>query len=437
MSKEKDEKLEEEQIQVEPQDQQEEIKNEEVQKELSQEESQEEQPQEPIINTYDEEEIDNSKGLKRLFKKLGKKISALWNKILRSKFAVGVEKVLKVIGKVFMYIFYPIVLFKRKVFDKMTHGHQKFFVAMLFLLPVILGFLIFYLYPLILSLVYAFSTVSVQKEGGLLVMFGQHQVDGVWVKDLFYNFKELFTGPTGMLPVKNATSGIDEKISLLQALLQTSGQTILNTVVITIFSLLVAVMLNGKFKGRGIVRAIFFLPVILNSEAIAAATESTQAIDQMLNSVGSNALTNIFDMKMFMTSIGVPAKMVTFLNSITSTIYSTISYAGIQILIFLAAIQSVPQHLYEAAKIEGATKYEEFWKITLPMVSPMILTVVVYTVVDSFLRSDLNKYVQQLAKNPLYGFHAAASWCYIFVSLAILGIAMLVLRKVVFYYDER
>ena len=118
-------------------------------------------------------------------------------------------------------------------------------------------------------------------------------------------------------------------------------------------------------------------------------------------------------------------------------IYSTISYAGVQILIFLAAIQSVPAHLYEAAKIEGATKYEEFWKITLPMVSPMILTVVVYTIVDSFLRSDLNEYIQQLAKNPLYGFHAAASWSYIIVSLLILGIALLVLKKVVFYYDEK
>ena len=196
-------------------------------------------------------------------------------------------------------------------------------------------------------------------------------------------------------------------------------------------------MLNGNFKGRAFARAIFFLPVILNSEAIEAATESTEAIDSMLNSVGSNALTNIFDMKAFMTSIGIPGKLVTFLNGITSTIYSTISYAGVQILIFLAAIQSVPAHLYEAAKIEGATKYEEFWKITLPMVSPMILTVVVYTIVDSFLRSDLNEYIQQLAKNPLYGFHAAASWSYIIVSLLILGIALLVLKKVVFYYDEK
>lgn len=410
---------------------------EQVQEEIEEKDAIAEEARE-IINTYDPEIVeDEGKGLKKLFKKLGKKISNLFTKIRYSKFAEGVMKVLRIIGKVFYYIFYPIVLIKKKVYDKMTHAHQKVFVSILFLLPAIIGFLIFYLYPLIMSLIYAFSTVEVVANSGLQVTFGKHKVDGVWVKDLFYNFKELFTGSTGMLPIKNATSGTEESISLFQALLQTSWQTILNTIVITIFSLLIAVMLNGKFKGRAIARAIFFLPVILNSEAIEAATESTQAIDSMLNSVGSNALTNIFDMKAFMTSIGVPAKMVTFLNNITSTIYSTISYAGVQILIFLAAIQSVPQHLYEAAKIEGATKYEEFWKITLPMVSPMILTVVVYTVVDSFLRSDLNQYIQQLAKNPLYGFHAAASWCYILVSLAILGLAMLVLKKVVFYYDEK
>jgi len=390
-----------------------------------------------VLTTYDAEIVeDEGKGLKKLFKKLGRKISSLWFKIVNSKFGDVVKKILHCIGVGLYYIFYPIVLFKKKVYDRMSHGHQKVFVSILFLSPAIIGFLIFYLYPLIMSLVYAFSEVKV-GTAGLEVYFGRHSVDGVYVKDLFYNFKELFTGSTGMLPVKNATSGTEESISLFQALLQTSGTTILDTIVITIFSLLIAVVLNGKFKGRAIARAIFFLPVILNSDAIKAATESTQAIDSMLNSVGSNALTNIFDMKSFMTSIGVPAKLVTFLNGITSTIYSTISYAGVQILIFLAAIQSVPQHLYEAAKIEGATKYEEFWKITLPMVSPMILTVVVYTIVDSFLRSDLNQYIQQLAKNPLYGFHAAASWSYIFVSLAILGIAMLILRKVVFYYDEK
>ena len=403
------------------------------------------EPQEPatLIKIYDnEEEQDDSKGIKKFFNNIKRKIKNfsrnLVNKIAASKFAKAMKTAwFKGILPALTIIFYPIVLFKRKVYDKMSSKAQKTFISVLFLMPVLIGFVIFYLYPLVMSLIYAFSEVSVEPGKGIVVLFGKHTENGSQIKDIFYNFKELFTGKTGMLPVKNPTTGGSERISLLQALLQTSWSTILDTVVITIFSLLIAVMLNGNFKGRAFARAVFFLPVILNSKAIAAATESTKAIDSMLNSVGSNALTNIFDMKTFMTSVGIPGKLVTFLNGITSTIYSTISYAGVQILIFLAAIQSVPGHLYEAAKIEGATKYEEFWKITLPMVSPMILTVVVYTIVDSFLRSDLNEYIQQLAKNPLYGFHAAASWSYILVSLAILGIALAVLKKVVFYYDEK
>lgn len=409
------------------------------------EEEQTDEPQEQatLIKIYDkEEEQETYKGIKGFFKKIINKVKGSIKKVVHkiavSKFAKGITIAWrKGIVPALTILFYPLVLFKRKVYDKMSSKAQKTFVSIMFLTPVLIGFIIFYLYPLVMSLIYAFSEVSVEPGKGIVVLFGKHTENGTQIKDIFYNFKELFTGKTGMLPVKNPTTGGEERISLLQALLQTSWTTILDTVVITIFSLLIAVMLNGNFKGRAFARAVFFLPVILNSEAIAAATESTQAIDSMLNSVGSNALTNIFDMKTFMTSVGIPAKLVSFLNGITSTIYSTISYAGVQILIFLAAIQSVPGHLYEAAKIEGATKYEEFWKITLPMVSPMILTVVVYTIVDSFLRSDLNKYIQQLAKNPLYGFHAAASWSYIIVSLAILGLALVVLKKVVFYYDEK
>ena len=138
-----------------------------------------------------------------------------------------------------------------------------------------------------------------------------------------------------------------------------------------------------------------------------------------------------------MQGIGVPVKLVTFLSGITSTIYRTISYSGIQILIFLTAIQSVPKHLYEAATIEGATGYEQFWKITLPMVSPMILTVVVYTIVDSFLRSEIGDVMDKVYNNNEYGYYEAMSWLYILASLLIMGIIVGILSKVVFYYDDK
>lgn len=368
----------------------------------------------------------------RGFRGLASKLSNFFE---NNKFGKVLKTIVRYIGLFFYYLGYPIVLFKRKCYDKWTSKGQKTFVAILFLTPVMLGFLIFYLYPMVMSLIYSFS--GVVSDDGIKIFFGQYfNPETKELHDGFFgNYKYAFTEL--MFSARGADIGADEKISFIQALTETGFQTILDAVVITIFSLLIAVMLNGNFKGRAFARAVFFLPVILNSEAITVAINSTSAIDSVLNSIGQNALSQIFDMKAFFTQIGVPVKIVEFLSGITSTIYSTISYAGVQILIFLAAIQSVPGHLYEAAKIEGATKYESFWKITLPMVSPMILTVVVYTIVDSFLRSDLSFYIGNLRENYKYGLHAAVSWCYILLSLLILGIALLFLKKVVFYHDER
>ena len=130
------------------------------------------------------------------------------------------------------------------------------------------------------------------------------------------------------------------------------------------------------------------------------------------------------------------------------SIFDVISYSGVQILIFLSGIQSVPKHLYEAAKIEGATQYEIFWKITFPMVSPLMLTAGVYTVVDSFLRSDLLKLMDKygLAGDVTYtlglgnltndGIYAAMSILFFLVSLAVVIIVLLAIRKLVFYRDE-
>ena len=253
--------------------------------------------------------------IKSLFSALGGKLIQLKNAIVRSKVWAFLEKIVHYIGIGLYYLFFPIIWIKKRTYDRMRYDNQKVFASFLFLAPVLLGFLIFFAYPLVMSFIYSFSDVSI-LNGETQISFGKFmevvkEVDAegnevirnITINDIFYNYKYALQG--------HATFIVD--------LWETVKTTVVDTVVITIFSLLIAVMLNGNFKGRAFARAIFFLPVILNSEAIEAATESTEAIDSMLNSVGSNALTNIFDMKAFMTSIGIPGKLVTFLNGITST----------------------------------------------------------------------------------------------------------------------
>lgn len=342
-----------------------------------------------------------------------------------ASFFEKVKKVWSFIVKNWFFVFFPLRLFKELIYDKMRYEKQKVFFAWLFLAPTLIGFCLFFLYPLVMSLIYSFS--GVESSGafhfGLVYpkVGGAYQWDAEPIKDLFNNYKYALR--------------VDADFPV--SLLNTIRDTIIDTAVITIFSLLIAVMLNGKFKGRAFVRAIFFLPVVFNSEAVTAALKAAEGIDQVLNQTGGSALTALFDLQAFMQGLGVPKTLVTFLAGITSAIYRTISYSGIQILIFLTAIQSVPKHLYEAATIEGATGYEQFWKITLPMVSPMILTVVVYTIVDSFLRSEIVDIMDNIYYNGEYGYYAAMSWLYILSSAIIMFVIVGILSKVVFYYDER
>lgn len=367
--------------------------------------------------------------IRTLFKKLGENIASLFQKIKLAYYDSVVEKVLKAIGAFIGLAFWPFKWIKKRTFDRLRFDVQKRIVSLIFLLPVIIGFLIFFAYPLITSFQYSFCTVTVGPNGvvPIFAKFYTHANDAInglpaiEGTNMFYNYKFAFT--------MNA----DFPVELLNSL----GTVASDCAVITIFSLLIAVMLNGNFKGRGFVRAIFFLPVIFNSQALTAANESISTMTTAMSSAGKNALTTLFDISVFMQGLGVPVKLVTFLSGITDAIYDTISYSGIQILIFLTAIQSVPKHLYEAAKMEGATGYEMFWKITLPMVSSMIPTVIVYTVIDSYLRLPINKVIEVYSEQSEYGIHAAMSWIYLGVVGLFLAIVLFILSKVVFYYDDR
>jgi ABC-type sugar transport system permease subunit len=349
----------------------------------------------------------------------------IWSKVLNwyrvSKFGAIVQQIGWFVG----YALWPFAWIKARTFDKLRFDIQKKVISILFLLPVMLGFVIFFAYPLIMSLIYSFSTVTLSSSGVEILFnqfFSKADMDAVSFINPLQNVNILYNYSYAL------TIDADYPVQLLSSL----GTMASDCAVITIFSLLIAVMLNGNFKGRAAARAIFFLPVIFNSEAVSAALVNSPLVNP-----NEDALTALFDMGKFMQGIGIPKFLITFLTGITDGIYDTISYSGIQILIFLTAIQSVPKHLYEAARIEGATQYEMFWKITLPMVSAMIPTVIVYTVVDSFLRSSINKVIQVYEEQSNYGVHAAMSWIYLGVVAVFLVVVLGILSKVVFYYDDK
>ncbi len=284
-----------------------------------------------------------------------------------------------------------------------SYETQKKIWAFIFLAPWLLGFVGLFMIPMLTSFRYSFYHLLSTVDEGLVL---------TWVGfDNYYNALQV-----------EAIGNTFFKAELLATL----SEVAINIPVIIIFSLFIAVILNAEFKGRAIVRAIFFIPVILNSTAVVFALSSGEAMSGILS--GDAGLGKVFDLENYLLRAGLTGNMVGFINDLISRIYSILALAGVPILLFLASIQSIPRHLYEAAEIEGSTQYEMFWLITLPNVKPHLLTVAIFILIDTFISSPLSTYIDGLRRTQ-WGLRAAMSWLYVVV-VALILIILLAINKI-------
>jgi ABC-type sugar transport system permease subunit len=202
-----------------------------------------------------------------------------------------------------------------------------------------------------------------------------------------------------------------------------------------------AILLNSKFKGRGLVRTIFFLPILLGSGAVLETLElATQNIQggaaAMSTEMAPVAGVNVDYFLSILLEVGLPVRLLDFIVGLVGGIYEIVRASSVQIIIFIAALQSVSPSLYEVSKIEGATPYETFWKVTFPMVSPLILTNVVYTIVDKFVNSQVVDIAYSTAfTNYNYGLSSAMSVISTVIVCLILLIVGGLITKITFYYN--
>jgi len=276
-----------------------------------------------------------------------------------------------------------------------AYKRSKIVFGILFLLPWMIGFLTLFLFPLVESLRYSFYELT-PTSGEIIQEF-------IGFKNYVYAFNE------------HVTSTSSFKVELIN----TTVDALINLPVLLIFSLFIAVMLNMKFRGRAFVRAVFFIPVILNSAAVASALGGGDAIAALLEEQG---ISQIFDLEFYLIQTGMTPVLIGFIVGLIGRIYTILSLAGVPILLFLASIQSVPKHLYEAAKIEGATAYETFWLITLPNVSPHLVTVTVYALVDTFLTSPISRIISDELNHQNWGLSSAMAWIYVSTIIGILAL---------------
>lgn len=289
----------------------------------------------------------------------------------------------------------------------------------LFILPFIIGFLVFMIKPLAVSLQMALGTVTLRPREPYLVEWNN-----------FFNFKFALTSDA----------------QYPQLLLDEIGRMAINTFAILVMSFVIAVILNQNFKGRTFCRVIFFLPVILASGVLPGIESSNEFFNLMTDvakeateSSGVNlsaALENLLSVS------GVAGEVFDVIFQMIDAIYDIVMASGIQIIVILSGLQSISPSLYEAADVEGCSAWESFWKITFPMVSPLLMVNLIYTIVDFFMKND-NKVMERInnymtggnAVEMNFGYASAMSWIYFGVALAFIGIGAIIIRLAVKSYE--
>lgn len=282
----------------------------------------------------------------------------------------------------------------------------------LFIAPFIIGFLLFMVRPFINSLYMSFCTVNL----------GAGQFDMAWsgIDNYNYAFK------------------VDPEYT--KNLVKEIGRMSVYSLAIMVFSFFVALILNQKFKGRALVRAVFFLPVILSSGVMLGLETDNSLMKNLLATVESagDQINITSAMQEVLRTAGVGVKAFEKVFEVINNIYDVAIASGIQIIIYLSGLQTISDSMYEAADIEGCTKWESLWKITFPMLSSLFLVNWIYTVIDFCMRSDnkVIKQIQTVMKTKLnYGLASAMSWVYFLIVIAIVGVTALIISRRVYYYE--
>lgn len=288
---------------------------------------------------------------------------------------------------------------------KLSYAKQKSLSGYVFLAPWIIGAIFFLVYPFIFSLILSFSSMDANN-------FASMKLIG------FQNYKDAFVTDVKFLPLFYSVV----------------TDTLVNTPMIVIFALLAAIFVSRDLKGKGFFRAVFFLPVLLGTGFV---------MEQLQ---GANVQAGTMEMAR---GILMPEQLRSYLGPEISDyigefftrITDVMWNSGVQVIILLAGVQGINPSLYEVARVDGASEWEMFWKITLPMMAPIMLLTIVYTIVASFTKaSGMMDYIISQAfgsETPKFPFSAAMGWIYFVFVLLVLGVVFLLMNPSVKRVSER
>ncbi len=247
---------------------------------------------------------------------------------------------------------------------KLSYERKKSYYGYLFISIWFVGFLVLFLSPFIQSVRYSLSKVTIE----------QGYVGMQWVG--FKNYINLFTENTDFLP----------------AFTGTITSVLMKTPLIIVFSLFIAVILNQNFHGRVLARALFFLPVIISGGIAIEIMNGNSLLNLASSSDTASAMFQSKSISDMLLSAGLSPTAIDYVQNTVDSIFQLSWNSGIQILIFLAGLQSIPRSMYEVAEVEGSNAWVTFWKVTMPMLAPMLIVNVFYTVVDNMISYSNNMF---------------------------------------------
>lgn len=263
-------------------------------------------------------------------------------------------------------------------------------------------------------------------EIGLLLFFIEPLI-----KSLYFVFCEIsFAGGTFQytyIGMENIDYVINTNAKFTEHLWETVGGMWGEILVIVILSLILALLLNQKFRGRLFFRMLYFLPVIIASGVVIEHLFNTTTGELSSSGVSDSFAANMLSVDDVLNWMSLPPEIGMFFSKLLNDIFNLVWNCGIQIVLFISGMQSIPDSLYEVSKVEGATKWEEFWFITLPMLGRTLILVLIFTMVE-FITAKDNK-VMELAYTFMgstinYGKASAMLWIYFLIVGVIIAIVM-------------
>ncbi len=273
----------------------------------------------------------------------------------------------------------------------------------LFIAPWIIGFVIFFAVPVFQSLWYSFSEITLTTDGV--------KTEFIKAANYYYLLKED--------PV------------FVTNLIQAVTTFAYSVPIILVVSLVLALLLNQKFRGRLFFRALYFLPVIIASGVVIELLFMTTDANLSTAGVSSALTSSMFSVQDVVGWLGLPQMVAEYVADIINRIFDLVWSCGIQIVLFIAGLQSVSGSVYEAARLEGATRWQEFWFITFPMLSNVTVLVIIFTTVELFTSTNnivIDK-AYSMMNSGIYGMTSAMLWFYFLIVGVTMGIFILLYNR--------